>query len=138
MDSPAHRVLPGHGRFQYSPINGRPVYRWPDGSRLAVYIGFNIEHFAFGEGLGPTIGPVMPEPDVLNHAWREYALRVGAWRCLGLFEELAHATANGSSPSSYSLFGIVQAPSGRFTPLEPRRQTRRGREKTYCGSYSIC
>jgi len=89
MDSPAYRALAGHGRFDYSPIGGRPVYRWPDGSRLAVYIGFNIEHFAFGEGLGPTIGPVMPEPDVLNHAWREYALRVGAWRCLDLFDELA-------------------------------------------------
>ena len=87
MDSPAYRALAGHGRFDYSPIGGRPVYRWPDGSRLAVYIGFNIEHFAFGEGLGPTIGPVMPEPDVLNHAWREYALRVGAWRCLDLFDE---------------------------------------------------
>ncbi len=93
MDSPAYRALPGHRRFQYSPINSRPVYRWPDGSRLAVYIGFNIEHFAFGEGLGPTIGPVMPEPDVLNHAWREYALRVGAWRCLDLFDELALPTA---------------------------------------------
>jgi allantoinase len=93
MPSSAYRVLPGHGRFSYSPITNRPAFRWPDGSRLAVYIGFNIEHFAFGEGLGPSIGPVMPEPDVLNHAWREYGLRVGAWRCIELFEQLSMPTA---------------------------------------------
>jgi allantoinase len=93
MNAPAYRVLPSHGRFSYSPIAARPAFRWPNESRLAVYLGFNIEHFAFGEGLGPTIGPVMPEPDVLNHAWREYGLRVGSWRCLDLFDEFALPTA---------------------------------------------
>lgn len=93
MTAPAYRSLPGHGRFPYSPIVARPDFTWAGGSRLAVYVGFNIEHFAFGEGLGPTIGPVMPEPDVLNYAWREYALRVGAWRCLDLFDGLAVPTA---------------------------------------------
>jgi peptidoglycan/xylan/chitin deacetylase (PgdA/CDA1 family) len=55
---------------------------------LAVYLGFNIEHFAFGEGLGACIGPVSARPDVLNYAWREYGNRVGAWRCLELFDQL--------------------------------------------------
>jgi peptidoglycan/xylan/chitin deacetylase (PgdA/CDA1 family) len=80
--------LPDHGRFAYEPINGRRDYSWPNGSRLAVYLGFNIEHFAFGEGLGASIGPASPQPDVLNYAWREYGNRVGAWRCLDLFGEL--------------------------------------------------
>ena len=40
--------LPGHGRFDYRPITRRPAYRWPNGTGLAVYLGFNIEHFAFG------------------------------------------------------------------------------------------
>ena len=53
-----------------------------------MYLGFNLEHFAFGEGLGATLGPASPEPDVLNHAWREYGNRVGAWRCLELFDRL--------------------------------------------------
>jgi hypothetical protein len=44
--------LPDHGRFDYLPITRRPRYRWPGGAGLAVYLGFNIEHFAFGEGLG--------------------------------------------------------------------------------------
>jgi len=80
--------LPAHGRFGYSAIHRRPQYRWPNGARLAVYLGFNIEHFAFGQGLGARLGPACPEPDVLNHSWREYGNRVGAWRCLELFEQL--------------------------------------------------
>jgi peptidoglycan/xylan/chitin deacetylase (PgdA/CDA1 family) len=81
-------ALPDPGRFDYLPIHRRRGYRWPNGSGLAVYLGFNLEHFAFGEGLGACIGPVSPPPDVLNHAWREYGNRVGAWRCLELFDRL--------------------------------------------------
>jgi peptidoglycan/xylan/chitin deacetylase (PgdA/CDA1 family) len=83
------RPVPTHGRFDYSAIRGRPPLRWPGGAHLAVYIGFNLEHFAFGEGLGARIAPASNEPDVLNHAWREYGNRVGVWRCLDLFDELA-------------------------------------------------
>jgi allantoinase len=82
-------ALPTHGRFAYRPITRRPDYSWPGGTRLAVYLGFNIEHFAFGEGLGAMIGPPSPQPDVLNYSWREYGNRVGAWRCLELFDQLA-------------------------------------------------
>ena len=81
-------LLPGHGRFDYSPITRRPDYQWPGGARLAVYLGFNLEHFAFGEGLGACLGPPSPQPDVLNYSWREYGNRVGAWRCLELFDTL--------------------------------------------------
>jgi peptidoglycan/xylan/chitin deacetylase (PgdA/CDA1 family) len=84
--------LRSHERFAYSAITRRPALRWPNGKRLAVYIGFNIEHFAFGEGLGAGIGPVSPQPDVLNYSWREYGNRVGVWRCLDLFDELALPT----------------------------------------------
>ena len=85
-----HRPPPAdHGRFDYRPIVRRPDWRWPNGARLAVYIGFNVEHFAFGEGLGATLGPATPQPDVLNFSWREYGNRVGVWRCLELFDELA-------------------------------------------------
>jgi allantoinase len=82
-------ALPDAKRFDYQPIIRRPAYRWPNGAGLAVYLGFNLEHFAFGEGLGAGIGPASPQPDVLNHAWREYGNRVGAWRCLELFDQLA-------------------------------------------------
>ncbi len=88
MPTQAFPPLPNHGRFAYSAITKRPHYQWPNGAGLAVYIGLNLEHFAFGEGLGARIGPACPEPDVLNYAWREYGNRVGVWRCLELFQTL--------------------------------------------------
>lgn len=84
----ASRPLKDHGRFKYLSIHNRPVYDWPNKTKLAVYIGFNLEHFEFGEGLGANLGPVSPSPDVLNYSWREYGNRVGAWRCIQLFDSL--------------------------------------------------
>jgi len=80
--------LKSHGRYGYSAITRRPDYSWPGGKRLAVYLGFNLEHFEFGSGLGAALGPKSPEPDVLNFSWRDYGNRVGAWRCLELFDSL--------------------------------------------------
>jgi len=82
------KTLPTHGRFDYSPIGGRPSHDWPNGARLALYIGFNVEHFAFGEGLGARLAPAVAGVDVLNHSWREHGNRVGAWRLLELVESL--------------------------------------------------
>ena len=81
-------MLTSHGRYDYSPITSRKVFDWPNGKRLAVYLGLNLEHFAFGEGLGAELAPGGPPPDVLNYAWRDYGNRVGAWRMLALFDEL--------------------------------------------------
>src|SRR6201990_2143129 len=78
-----------HDRYPYSPITRRPDYDWPNGKRLAVYVGLNLEWFAFGEGLGAELAPAGPQPDVLNYAWRDYGNRVGAWRLLELFDRLA-------------------------------------------------
>ncbi|RFU44965.1 polysaccharide deacetylase family protein [Paraburkholderia sp. DHOC27] len=80
--------LATHGRFPYRPITDAEAFRWPGGAGLAVYLGFNIEHFSFGEGLGAALGPLSPQPDVLNYSWREYGNRVGAWRCIELFDQL--------------------------------------------------
>ena len=52
-------TLTTHGRFQYSAIDDRPDFTWPNNKRLAVYIGLNLEHFAFGEGLGGETGPLV-------------------------------------------------------------------------------
>jgi peptidoglycan/xylan/chitin deacetylase (PgdA/CDA1 family) len=87
-------MLPGHGRFAYHPWRERCRESWPGGRKLAVYLGVNLEHFAFGEGLGAELAPGAnsgggPQPDVLNHAWRDYGNRVGAWRLLELLDELA-------------------------------------------------
>jgi allantoinase len=81
-------MLPTHGRYDYCPITQRQDYSWPGGARLAVYIGLNLEHFAFGEGLGAELAPGGPQPDVLNYAWRDYGNRVGAWRMIEMFDAL--------------------------------------------------
>src|SRR5512146_1227399 len=81
-------MLPTHGRYDYTPWRGRTPYAWPNGAKLAVYLGVNLEHFAFGEGLGAELAPGGPQPDVLNFAWRDYGNRVGAWRLLDLLDEL--------------------------------------------------
>ena len=83
-----HRPLKTHGRYPYSAITRRRDYSWPGRKRLAVYIGFNIEHFDFGAGLGAALGPKTPEPDILNFSWRDYGNRVGVWRCIELFDSL--------------------------------------------------
>ena len=85
--------LPTHSRYAYSALPERPVYDWPGGKRLAVYLGLNLETFAFGEGLGAKLAPAAGEPDVLNFSWRDYGNRVGAWRLLELFETLGFPTS---------------------------------------------
>ena len=81
-------TLPHHVRFDYSAIHDRSDHDWPGGRRLAVYIGVNLEHFAFGEGQGAELAPGGPQPDVLNYAWRDYGNRVGAWRLIDLLDAL--------------------------------------------------
>jgi peptidoglycan/xylan/chitin deacetylase (PgdA/CDA1 family) len=82
-------MLPSHGRYDWTPWARRPRESWPGGRKLAVYLGVNLEHFAFGEGLGAELAPGGPPPDILNYAWRDYGNRVGAWRLLQLLDELA-------------------------------------------------
>lgn len=80
--------LPTHDRYDYSALPDRPDYAWPGGRRLALHIALNIEHFAFGEGIGHTPTEPGPPPDHRNYAWRDYGLRVGVWRILDLLDEL--------------------------------------------------
>ena len=81
-------AAPSHNRYPYSPITERPVYDWPGGKRLAVYVGLNLEWFSFGEGLGAELAPAGPQPDVLNYSWRDYGNRVGVFRLAELFDTL--------------------------------------------------
>ncbi|MEO1556110.1 MAG: polysaccharide deacetylase family protein [Pseudomonadota bacterium] len=77
-----------HDRYDYAPITQRPGFAWPEGNGLAVYVAVNLEHFAFGAGLGAELAPGGPQPDVLNYAWRDYGNRVGAWRLIEMLDAL--------------------------------------------------
>jgi peptidoglycan/xylan/chitin deacetylase (PgdA/CDA1 family) len=79
--------LPTHGRYDYVPIVERPVYDWPEGKRLAVFLCSNIEYFAYRAGLGVDPGGAPSPQDQRNFAWRDYGNRVGIWHYLGLLDE---------------------------------------------------
>ncbi|MCG8544224.1 MAG: polysaccharide deacetylase [Alphaproteobacteria bacterium] len=81
-------MLSYHDRCAYSAIVDRPVYDWPNGARLAVYIAINIEHFPFGEGEGGQLIPGEPMPNVRAWSWRDYGNRVGIWNLLELCTDL--------------------------------------------------
>jgi peptidoglycan/xylan/chitin deacetylase (PgdA/CDA1 family) len=74
--------------YDYSPITTRPQLALPGGRRLAVWIGLNIEHYAFGKpalSLAPFTAELVPDP--LNYGWRDYGPRVGVWRLMKLLDQ---------------------------------------------------
>lgn len=73
--------------YAYSPIVRRPVLRLPEGKRLAVWFGVNVEHYKFGvRSISLAEYTAHLNPDPLNHGWRDYGLRVGLWRLAEIFE----------------------------------------------------
>jgi peptidoglycan/xylan/chitin deacetylase (PgdA/CDA1 family) len=77
-----------HGRFPYSPLIDRPVLRWPNGARVAVWVIPNIEHFLFDRpATRNTDGGLNLNPDVLNYSWRDYGVRVGIWRMMEIMQK---------------------------------------------------
>ena len=84
-DSPA--VPRAHGRFDYSPIVDRPLLRWPNGARVALWVIPNVEHFLFDRPAARISGgPVPASPDVMNYSWRDYGVRVGIWRLMEIMQ----------------------------------------------------
>ncbi|AJE46692.1 polysaccharide deacetylase family protein [Celeribacter indicus] len=75
--------------YDYSPIVSRPKLTWPDGARLAFYVGLNIEHYEIDKpstSIFPGTAALAPDP--LNYGWRDYALRVGIWRIIETLDRL--------------------------------------------------
>jgi allantoinase len=79
--------LPAHDRYRFSALPKRPVYEWPNGSRLAVTFNNNIETFAFRAGLGSDHTNVAAPQNQRNYAWRDYGNRVGLWYYFDLLDE---------------------------------------------------
>ena len=82
-------MLKTHGRYDYAALPSRKDYAWPGGKRIALHFSLNVEHFAFGEGLGNDYGGPHPQPNSRSFAWRDYGNRVGAWRLLELAEQFS-------------------------------------------------
>ncbi|MGW5795498.1 polysaccharide deacetylase family protein [Saccharopolyspora sp. NPDC003752] len=73
--------------FDYSPIVDRAPLRWPDGARLAFYVGLNVEHYEIDRpSTSIFAGTRDLAPDPLNYGWRDYGPRVGIWRLVDIFD----------------------------------------------------
>ncbi|GLS18164.1 polysaccharide deacetylase [Labrys miyagiensis] len=69
--------------YDYAPITTRQPLTWPGGTRLAFYVGLNVEHFEVDKPATSIFaGTSHLKPDALNHGWRDYGARVGIWRVI--------------------------------------------------------
>lgn len=69
--------------YDYSPLPERPRLEWPNGARVAFYVGLNIEHYQVDKPSTSIFGgTAMLAPDPLNYGWRDYGPRVGVWRMI--------------------------------------------------------
>jgi allantoinase len=69
--------------YDYSPIPEREPLIWPNGARIAFYVGLNVEYFnidAAATSITPATAGLVPDP--LNYGWRDYGPRVGIWRMI--------------------------------------------------------
>lgn len=77
--------VPTGAPYDYWPIIRRPRLAWPNGARIAFWIGANIEYYDIRK---PQVGicsfppTTIYEPDPLNYGWRDYAPRIGVWRLM--------------------------------------------------------
>ena len=63
--------------FDYTPIVEREPIHWPNGARVAFYLGLNLEHFQIGSpSTSLWEGTASLVPDPLNYGWRDYGPRV--------------------------------------------------------------
>ncbi len=89
MTRKADLVLTLNNHHRYAPGQGQsPVFSWPGGQGLAVYVAMNLEHFSFGCTEGAKISQAANSLDILNYSWRDYGNRVGGWHLAELFERL--------------------------------------------------
>jgi peptidoglycan/xylan/chitin deacetylase (PgdA/CDA1 family) len=69
-------------RVDYSPIIDRPIIRWPNGARVALWIAPNVEHYEYLPDYDGKRNPWprTPYPDAREYSYRDYGNRVGFWR----------------------------------------------------------
>ena len=74
--------------YSYYPTIRRPRIEWPNGARVAFWIGLNIEHYLIDQP-STSIAPMTTHltPDPMNAGWRDYGTRVGIWRQMRMFDK---------------------------------------------------
>jgi peptidoglycan/xylan/chitin deacetylase (PgdA/CDA1 family) len=79
-------------RLPYSPIEGRPPLKFPDGVRLVIWPVLALEEWDMARPMArmvisPPQGQPM-QPDHPNWSWHEYGMRVGFWRLRKVLQRL--------------------------------------------------
>ena len=97
-------------RYPFSAIVDRPVYNWPNQTRLAVYVALNIEAFEFGRNPGNDFTSMPSPPFHRGYAYRDYGNRVGIWRILRLCEDFDMPLAFLANGKVYEACPEVLAP----------------------------
>ena len=69
------------GRFDYAPLNDRPIIKWPNNARVAFWVAPNMEFFEYLPESRPT------QPDIPFYARMDYGNRVGFWRMLDVLNK---------------------------------------------------
>jgi peptidoglycan/xylan/chitin deacetylase (PgdA/CDA1 family) len=75
-------------RYDYSPLITRKPFKLPNQSRVAVWVGVNVEHFDIGntELGGPRPYKAGP-PNVMDYSLRDYGNRIGIWRIMDTLDK---------------------------------------------------
>ena len=68
-------------RFDYLPIIDRPVIKWPNNARVALWVAPNIEWYEYTPLSRPT------QPDIASYSYRDYGNRIGFWRMLDVLDK---------------------------------------------------
>lgn len=88
-----------YGPFSYTPINRRPVLRWPNGARVALWVIPNIEFFSLKRPFAghPFEKAGSDVPTVRPWGQRDYGNRIGIFRVMDVLQRYkvrATATVN--------------------------------------------
>ena len=94
---PAQRRLGmDHEHYDWSPLSGRGILRWPNGARVALCALVSLDHMewqppegAFQAGNLAGGSAARPFPDYTRMSHREYGHRVGIFRVLDALEQNA-------------------------------------------------
>ncbi len=68
-------------RFDYSPIIDRPIIKWPNDARVALWVSPNVEHYEY------TPPSRANAPDIPGYSYRDYGNRIGFWRMLEVLDK---------------------------------------------------
>lgn len=79
-----------HDLYRWSMLEQRPVFDWPNGRKIALWLNVAVEHFpldARGRGFKAPGTMSMPYPDLRHYTLRDYGNRIGIYRILAALAE---------------------------------------------------